>query len=47
MSDNRDLSEASGIDVERDVLGRMDFEPIIRDVRPMPAHVLAPPKGSA
>lgn len=28
-----------GIDVQRDILAHMDFEPVINKVRPMPAHV--------
>jgi len=32
------IEVAEGIDVHRDVLGQMDFQPIVRAVRPMPAH---------
>lgn len=39
-ADGMELVEvAPGIDIERDVLERMRFRPIIRDVQPMPAHV--------
>ena len=39
-SDGLELLEAApGIDLERDVLGQMDFRPLVRDVKPMPAHV--------
>lgn len=34
---------AAGVDLERDVLGQMDFRPLIRDLRPMPAAAFAPP----
>jgi acyl CoA:acetate/3-ketoacid CoA transferase len=30
---------ARGIDLERDVLGQMDFRPIMKEVQPMPPHV--------
>jgi propionate CoA-transferase len=33
---------APGIDLQRDVLDRMEFAPLIRDVRPMPDHVFQP-----
>ncbi|MGB7158816.1 MAG: CoA-transferase [Tepidisphaeraceae bacterium] len=33
------IEVADGIDVRRQVLGEMEFEPIVRQVRPMPAHV--------
>ncbi len=36
---------APGIDLEKQVLGLMPFEPVVRSVRPMPAHVFEPPKG--
>lgn len=32
---------APGIDVETQVIGRMEFRPVVRTVRPMPAHVFA------
>jgi propionate CoA-transferase len=32
---------APGIDVDRDVLGQMDFRPIVGDIQRMPAHVFA------
>jgi len=35
---------APGIDLQRDVLDAMEFEPILRDVRPMPEHVFTPSK---
>jgi len=39
-SDGMELIEvAPGIDIDRDVLGRMQFRPIVRDVRLMPAHL--------
>ncbi|MPV36912.1 acyl CoA:acetate/3-ketoacid CoA transferase [Georgenia subflava] len=36
------IEVAPGIDVERDVLDLLDFRPIVRDVRLMPAEVFAP-----
>lgn len=36
---------APGIDLERDILGQMEFRPRIGKVRPMPAHVFAGPKA--
>jgi propionate CoA-transferase len=30
---------APGIDLQRQVLDLMEFQPIVREVRPMPAHV--------
>jgi propionate CoA-transferase len=33
------IEVAPGIDLDRDVLGRMEFVPRIREVRPMPQHV--------
>ena len=36
---------APGIDLETQVLNLMPFEPVIRSVRPMPAHVFAPADG--
>ena len=42
-ADGLELIEvAPGIDVQRDVLDRMAFAPIVRDVRPMSSHVLLP-----
>lgn len=35
------IEVAPGIDVSSQVLALMDFRPLIRDVRPMPAHVFA------
>ena len=35
---------APGIDLETQVLGQMDFKPIIRNVRPMPKQAFAGPK---
>ena len=37
---------APGIDLERDVLGQMAFRPLVRDVKPMPAHVFEPPAAA-
>jgi propionate CoA-transferase len=34
---------APGIDVEADVIARMGFRPLVRQVRPMPAACFAPP----
>ena len=39
------IEVAPGIDVEKQVLQLMPFRPIVAAVRPMPAHVFAPPKG--
>ncbi|MCX7040048.1 MAG: acyl CoA:acetate/3-ketoacid CoA transferase, partial [Spirochaetes bacterium] len=33
------IEVAPGVDLDRQVLGQMEFRPIVRDVRPMPAHV--------
>lgn len=33
---------APGVDVQRDILDQLDFRPIVRDVKPMPAEVFAP-----
>jgi propionate CoA-transferase len=33
---------APGVDVERDVLGQMEFRPLVRSVRPMPARAFLP-----
>ena len=30
---------APGIDLQKDVLDRMDLEPIVKDPKPMPAHL--------
>jgi propionate CoA-transferase len=38
---------APGIDVERDVVARMEFRPVVGNVRPMPAHVFAVPAPTA
>ncbi len=35
------IEAAPGIDLQKQVLDLMEFKPIIRDVRPMPAHVFA------
>lgn len=41
-ADGMELIEvAPGIDIERDVLAHTSFRPIVRDVRPMPAHVFS------
>ena len=41
-SDGLELTEiAPGIEIERDILPHMGFEPIIRSPRPMPAHLFA------
>jgi propionate CoA-transferase len=34
---------APGIDLERDILGQMDFRPIVRDVKPMSARCFEGP----
>ncbi len=36
------IEVAPGIDLEADVIGRMAFRPVVRDVRPMPAHCFLP-----
>lgn len=36
------IEVAPGIDLEADVIGRMQFRPVVRDVRPMPAHCFLP-----
>lgn len=36
------IEVAPGIDVHTQVLGQMDFKPIVRDVRPMPDHLFEP-----
>src|SRR5688500_8064230 len=36
---------AQGVDLQTQVLDLMDFRPVIRDVRPMPAHVFGPRDG--
>jgi len=36
---------APGIDLAKQVLDLMPFEPAVRSARPMPAHVFEPPKG--
>ncbi len=41
------IEVAPGIDLDRDVLGQMEFRPIVRTVRPMPAHVFLPAGGAA
>lgn len=39
-TDGLELIEAApGVDLERDVLGQMDFRPILRDVKPMPSYL--------
>lgn len=38
---------APGIDLREHVLAKMDFEPLVRDVRLMPAHVFAQPGSIA
>lgn len=35
------IETAPGIDLQKQVLDLMEFQPIIRDVRPMPAHVFS------
>lgn len=37
------IEVAPGIDIERDILGQMDFKPLVRVPQPMPAHVLCGP----
>jgi len=39
------IEVAPGVDVQRDVLDRMQFKPIVRQVRPMAAHVFKIPAG--
>jgi len=39
------IEVAPGIDAEEQVLKLMPFQPVIREVRPMPSHVFAPPRG--
>jgi propionate CoA-transferase len=41
------IEVADGIDVKRQVLGEMEFEPIVRQVRPMPASAFAEPFAAA
>jgi propionate CoA-transferase len=41
------IEVAPGIDLERDVLGQMEFRPLVRRLRPMPAHVFLPAGGAA
>jgi propionate CoA-transferase len=36
------IEVADGVSVERDILPHMDFVPIVRDVKPMPAEVFRP-----
>jgi acyl CoA:acetate/3-ketoacid CoA transferase len=36
------IEVADGVSVDRDVLPHMDFRPVVRDVRPMPAAVFRP-----
>ena len=45
--DGLELAEAApGIDVERDILAHMEFQPIVKDVRPMdPRILLSEPMG--
>jgi propionate CoA-transferase len=33
------IEVAPGIDIEKDILAHMDFRPIIKDVKPMPAGI--------
>lgn len=39
------IEVAPGIDAEEQVFKLMPFPPVIREVRPMPSHVFAPPRG--
>ena len=39
------IEVAPGIDIDEQVLGLMDFKPIVRNVRPMPAHLFGYPRG--
>jgi propionate CoA-transferase len=36
------IEAAPGIDVERQILARMDFEPIVRNIKPMPPDLFQP-----
>ena len=36
------IEVAPGVSVERDVLAHMDFAPLVRNVRPMPAALFCP-----
>lgn len=47
-SEGVELTEvADGVDVEREVLGRIGFTPIVRDVRPMPREIFRTGGGTA
>jgi propionate CoA-transferase len=42
VSDGLELAEvAPGIDIDRDILAHMDFEPLVRDPQPMDARIFA------
>jgi len=41
------IEVAPGIDVQTQVLGLMDFKPIVRDVRSMPGHVFENQRGTS